>query len=81
METYNNPKIKNFKPDLRMRDMEESNTRTGLQYRRNCFSLESIQEILAMACEDVTPDIHYSDSECCLWSAIRSVLRAEKAIK
>lgn len=80
METYKNPKIKNFDVDLRMRDFEEANTRYGLQYRMNCFSLQSVQEILAMACEDIVPNGEYSDSECCLWSAMREVLRAENVI-
>ena len=77
---YKNPKIKNYNVDARMRYFEALNKEFGLEYGMNCFSVQSIEEILAMACENIVPNGHYSDGECTLWEAMRRVLRHEKMI-
>ena len=75
---YRNPKIKNVYIDYgRMELNEENAVEYGLQLGMNCFSMERVAELLAMAIEDVWPDIHYSDSECCLWGELRRVLMKE----
>lgn len=75
---YKNPKIKNVEIDYdRMELNEENAVEYGLHLGMNCFSTEKIEELAAMACEDIWPDIHYSDSECCLWGVLRRVLMKE----
>ena len=38
------------------------------------FSYEKVRELLAMACEDIYPNGRYSDTECCMWGDMRSIL-------
>lgn len=76
--SYINKKIKNVSIDYNRMELNEENAvKYGLQFGMNCFSSEKVVELLAMACEDVWPDIHYSDSECCLWGELRRVLMKE----
>ena len=68
---YENDKIKNVKIDY----SKMVNTPAYI-YRGNqlFFSYEKVKELLAMACEDITPNGHYGDDECCLWSEMRQIL-------
>lgn len=71
---YKNKKIKNVQIDYgRMEDIPEYVMKDDQYF----FSYEKVRELLAMACEDIYPDIHYGDVECCLWGEMRSILRNE----
>ena len=71
---YENDKIKN----VQIAYDKMVNT-AGLIVRGNeyFFSYEKVRELLAMACEDIYPNGHYGDVECCLWGEMRSILRKE----
>ena len=68
---YINKKIKNVEIDYARMGNEQGFVIRGGNYY---FSYEKVRELLAMACEDVYPNDHYGDAECCLWSSIRSIL-------
>ena len=74
---YVNENIKNVQIDwIRMANSEELDVKDGEVF----FSYEKVRELLAMACEEVYPNGHYGDAECCLWGMMREVLRKENLI-
>lgn len=70
---YENDKIKNVQIDYGSMMPAEYIIKDDKYY----FSYEKVRELLAMACEDIYPNLHYGDVECCLWGEMRSILRKE----
>ncbi len=75
---YKNDKIKNVQIDYARMSNSPEYVWEGYEA---FFPLEKVVELLAMACEDIYPDEHYGDAECCLWGELRSVLRKENLKK
>ena len=71
---YENKKIKNIEIDtIRMMNKPEYIFKGNEYY----FSYEKVRELLAMACENIVPNGHYGDVECCLWSEMKIILCKE----
>lgn len=68
---YENKKIKNVQIDSSRMMGKPEYILKGNEYY---FSYEKVRELLAMACEDIWPDGHYGDIECCLWGEMRHIL-------
>ena len=75
---YENKKIKYTQIDSsRMMNKPEYILKGNEYY----FAYEKVKELLAMACEDIYPDGHYGDVECCLWEEMRRILCYENLKK
>lgn len=75
---YENKKIKNVQIDYTKMVNSPEYVIKGYE---TFFSFEKVRELLAMACEDIYPDGHYGDVECCLWEEMRRILRKENLKK
>lgn len=71
---YENKKIKNVQIDY---DKMVNQPEYIIKGNRYYFSYEKVRELLAMACEDIYPNGHYGDVECCLWGDMRRILCKE----
>ena len=71
---YENEKIKNVQIDYGRMINKPEYVIKGNEYY---FSYEKVRELVAMACEDIYPNGHYGDVECCLWGEIRRILCKE----
>ena len=71
---YENKKIKNVKIEYSKMVGKPEYIIVGSELY---FSVEKVRELLAMACEDIYPNGHYGDNECCLWENMRQILCKE----
>lgn len=75
-----NNKIKNVNIDYRLMEFRETDKEHPAKFGVTAVSLHKVEELLAMAAENIVPDGNYSDFECCVWESMRKVLYAESLI-